>query len=159
MPKYQPFRAAPHWAGRDATRTAVLGRLHARALKAIEEQCGRYIEEMPNFSNMMIQDIVLKSGSLTYQERFLLITFFPMNQVSPVLVAEFLALPGKLRDQAAVDHALNLMGQIGVGEGKPYDSYVMDSKKWIHVAQPEAKGGDWKAACRVLLPIRRKYTC
>ena len=142
---------------RRAWRLAVVGPQQAKVLEDIEEQVGN-LETMPNGANFPIQDILLSIGSLNYVQRFVLLTFLPMNQCLPVLVAEFLALRGKLRDQAAVDHCLSICNQIDKGTLKPYKTKVMAEKEWMLVSRTKAKGDDWQAACRVLRPIRHAYT-
>ena len=86
------------------------------------------------------------SRHLRYEGRFALLTFFPMNRVPPVLVMELIQAAGMLHDQDAIDHILSMLKAFAHGTFKKYRAYAMETKEWISVEPPAARGGDWHGA-------------
>jgi hypothetical protein len=132
---------APYVFDRDAARIKALGRKHAEALAAVEEQAG-YIEEMPSFENYELAKY-LRSKRLTYDSRFVVLTFLTMNRVPPILVVELFLAAGMLSDQSAFDHVLSMLKKMRAGSFDKYRAYCMETRLWENVQPPRERRGSW----------------
>jgi len=143
---------------RSAARIQALGPKQAEALENIEEHVGNF-EDLPARPKYNIQAYLL-AKHLYFDSRFELLTFLCMNRVAPVVVAEFLALPGMLSDQHAVDHILSLLKDFKSGKLAKYKAYVMETKTWESISSPKSMGPgkcDWEAAKDVMLVVRQRF--